>query len=127
MLILLVKSSNNLPIIYWVPNPPKVPTKFGFIMASPISSLNPLTKSVTSFLKLLYDQIKSFSISQAGIENCQEAFAGTFAFCYVFYYTLDYITVNHFIVAFFDLLTMGCPAQMILHCGTILNNGLESV
>ena len=95
-------------------------------MASPISSLNPLTKSVTSVLKHLHDQIKSFSISQAGIENCQEAFAGTFAF-YVFYYTLDCITVNHFIAAFFDLLTMGCPAQMILHYGTILNNGLESV
>ena len=57
-----VKQDNQvLPTIYWIPKLHKNPSKSRFIIASPVSSLKPLTKGVTSVFKLFFKQIERYS------------------------------------------------------------------
>ena len=50
-----------LPTIYWIPKLHKNPSKARFIIASPISSIKPLTKTVTSVFKLMFNQIQRYN------------------------------------------------------------------
>ena len=51
------KENLKLPKIYWLPKKHKHPTKFRFIIASPVCSIKPLANVVTSIFKLFYRQV----------------------------------------------------------------------
>ena len=44
----------NLPVIYWIPQMHKNPISFCFIIASPVCTIKPPSKNITSIFKLFY-------------------------------------------------------------------------
>ena len=50
-----------LPSIYWLPKMHKNPIKSRFIIAAPICSIKPLSKSVTSIFKMFHQQIETYN------------------------------------------------------------------
>jgi len=50
-----------LPNIYWIPKLHKQPSKARFIIAAPKCSLKPLSKAITSVLKLIFAQLQSYN------------------------------------------------------------------
>ena len=59
--IKLDQDKKCLPIIYWLPNPLKTSTYARYIIATPRYSLKRLSKAINNALKLLYNQIESYS------------------------------------------------------------------
>ena len=53
--------NRSLPHIYWLPKLHKNPSKFRFIIAAPKCSIKPLSKDITSILKLFYKQIEAYN------------------------------------------------------------------
>ena len=53
-----------LPNLYWMPKMHKNPIKARFIIASPKSSVKPLSKAITSAFRLFYRQIENFNDKQ---------------------------------------------------------------
>ena len=52
--------NHRLPNMYWLPKMHKSPIKARFIIASPKSSIKPLSKAVTSAFRLFYKQIENY-------------------------------------------------------------------
>ena len=57
----ITEDNKRLPNIYWLPKLHKKPTKARFIIAAPKCSIKPLSKSITSVFKLLFNQIHSYN------------------------------------------------------------------
>ena len=55
------EESKKLPNIYWSPKLHKHLCKARFIIAAPQCSVKPLSKAVTSVLKLMYKQIETYN------------------------------------------------------------------
>ena len=55
------KENHCLPNMYWLPKIHKSPIKARFIIASPKSSVKPLSKAITSVFQLFYKQIESYN------------------------------------------------------------------
>ena len=53
--------NKTLPKIYWLPKLHKSPIKFRFIIAASTNSIKPLAKSITSILKMFYQQIENYN------------------------------------------------------------------
>ena len=51
----------RLPNIYWIPKMHKTPIKYRFIIASPDSSIKPLSRAIASIFRLLQSQIESYN------------------------------------------------------------------
>ena len=59
---LKIDNSNQcIPNIYWVPKLHKHPSKARFIIAAPKCSVKPLSKTITSALKLIFKQLQSYN------------------------------------------------------------------
>ena len=59
--ITIENKNKTLPHMYWLPKLHKTPSKARFIVAATNCSVKPLSKAVTSALKLLYNQIESYN------------------------------------------------------------------
>ena len=55
------QENHCLPNMYWLPKIHKSPIKARFIIASPKSSVKPLSKAITSVFQLFYKQIESYN------------------------------------------------------------------
>ena len=53
----LVNNMQNLRIIYWIPKIHKNLSSFRLIIASPVCSIKPLSKDITSVFKLSYEKL----------------------------------------------------------------------
>ena len=53
--------NHRLPNMYWLPKMHKNPIKARFIIASPKSSIKPLSQAITSAFRLFYKQIESYN------------------------------------------------------------------
>ena len=53
--------NHRLPNMYWLPKMHKTPIKPRFIIASPKSSIKPLSQAVTSAFRLFYKQIETYN------------------------------------------------------------------
>ena len=53
--------NQRLPNMYWLPKMHKNPIKARFIIASPKSSIKPLSQAITSAFRLFYRQIESYN------------------------------------------------------------------
>ena len=56
----LVNNMQDLPVMYWIPKMNKSPISFCFIIASPVCSIKPLSKDITSIFKLFYEKVKRY-------------------------------------------------------------------
>ena len=56
----LTNNMQDLPVMYWIPKMHKNPVSFRFIIASPVCSIKPLSKDITSMFKLFYEKVKRF-------------------------------------------------------------------
>ena len=56
----LVNNMQDLPVTYWIPKMHKNPISFRFIIPSPVGSIKPLSKDITSIFKLLYEKVKRY-------------------------------------------------------------------
>ena len=56
----LPNNMQDLPAIYWIQKMHKNPISFGFIIASPVCSIKPLSKDVTSIFKLFYEKVERY-------------------------------------------------------------------
>ena len=59
--ITLENVNKKLPHMYWLPKLHKTPSKARFIVAATNCSVKPLSKAVTSALKLIYNQIETYN------------------------------------------------------------------
>ena len=50
----------DLPVMYWIPKMHKNPISFCFIIASPVCSVKPLSKDITSIFKLFYEKVERY-------------------------------------------------------------------
>ena len=50
----------DLPVMYWIPKMYKNPISFRFIIASPVCSVKPLSKDITSIFKLFYEKVERY-------------------------------------------------------------------
>ena len=50
----------GLPVMYWIPKMPKNPISFCFIIASPVCSIKPLSKDITSAFQLFYEEVERY-------------------------------------------------------------------
>ena len=50
----------DLPVMYWIPKMHKNPISFRFIIASPVCSIKPLSKDITSIFKLFYEKVERY-------------------------------------------------------------------
>ena len=50
----------DLPVMYWIPKMHKNPASFRFIIASPVCSIKPLSKDITSIFKLFYEKVERY-------------------------------------------------------------------
>ena len=50
----------DLPVMYWIPKMHKNPISFCFVIASPVCSIKPLSKYITSIFKLFYEKVERF-------------------------------------------------------------------
>ena len=46
----------DLPVIYWIPKMHKNPISFRFIIASPVCSIKPISRDITTIFKLFYEK-----------------------------------------------------------------------
>ena len=61
-----------LAVMYWIPKMYKNAASFRFIIASPVCNIKPLSKDITSILKLFYEKVKRFYTKEnvwSGIET----------------------------------------------------------
>ena len=56
----LVNNMQDLPVMYWIPKMHKNPISFRFIIASPVCSVKPLSKDITSIFKLFYEKVERY-------------------------------------------------------------------
>ena len=56
----LPNNMQDLPVMYWIPNMHKNPISFRFIIASPVCSIKPLSKDITSIFKLFYEKVERY-------------------------------------------------------------------
>ena len=50
----------DLPVMYWFPKMLKNPISFCFIIASPVCSIKPLSKDITSIFKLFHEKLERY-------------------------------------------------------------------
>ena len=53
--IILTNNMQVLAVMYWIPKMYKNAASFRFIIASPVCNIKPLSKDITSILKLFYE------------------------------------------------------------------------
>ena len=56
----LTNNIQDLPVMYRIPNMYKNPISFCFIIASPVCSIKPHSKDITSIFKLFYEKVKRY-------------------------------------------------------------------
>ena len=56
----LANNMRDLPIMYWIPKMHKNPIGFRFIIASPVCSIKPLSRDITSIFKLFYEKVERY-------------------------------------------------------------------
>ena len=56
----LANNMQDLPVMYWILKMHKNPISFHFIIASPIYSIKPLLKDLTSVFKLFYEKVERY-------------------------------------------------------------------
>ena len=56
----LPNNMQDLPVMYWIPKMHNKPISFHFIIASPVCSIKPLSKDITSIFKLLYGKVERY-------------------------------------------------------------------
>ena len=56
----LANNMQDLPVMYWIPKMHKNPISFRFIIASPVCSVKPLSKDITSIFKLFYEKVERY-------------------------------------------------------------------
>ena len=56
----LHNNMQDLPVMYWIPKMHKNPISFRFIIASPVCSIKPLSKDITSIFKLFYEKVERY-------------------------------------------------------------------
>ena len=56
----LPNNIQDLPVMYWIPKMHKNPISFRFIIASPVCSSKPLSKDITSIIKLFYEKVERY-------------------------------------------------------------------
>ena len=56
----LVNNMQDLPVMYWIPKMHKNLISFLFIIASPVCSIKPLSKDITSIFKLFYGKVERY-------------------------------------------------------------------
>ena len=56
----LANNMQDLPVMYWIPKMLKNPISFHLIIASPVCSIKPLSKDITSILKLFYEKVERY-------------------------------------------------------------------
>ena len=61
--------NSTLPSMYWMPKMHKTPIGFRFIVASSTCSTKPLSKTVSSIFKLIYNQTENFHSSAKFLSN----------------------------------------------------------
>ena len=49
-----------LPVMYWIPKMHKNPISFRVIITSPVCSIKPLAKDITSIFKLFYEKVERY-------------------------------------------------------------------
>ena len=50
----------DLAVMYWIPKMHKNPISFRFIITSPVCSIKPLAKDITSIFKLFYEKVERY-------------------------------------------------------------------
>ena len=55
----LANNMQDLPVMYWIPKMHKKPISFRCIIASPVCSIKPLSKDITSIFKLFYEKVET--------------------------------------------------------------------
>ena len=50
----------DLPVMYRIPKIYRNPVSFRFIIASPVCSIKPLSKDITSIFKLFYEKVERY-------------------------------------------------------------------
>ena len=56
----LANNMQDLPVMYWIPKMHKNPISFHFIVESPVCSIRPLSKDITSIFKLFYEKVERY-------------------------------------------------------------------
>ena len=56
----LVNNMQDLTVMYWIPRMHQNPISFRFIIASPVCSIKPVSKDITSIFKLLYEKVERY-------------------------------------------------------------------
>ena len=56
----LVNNMQDLPVMYWIPKMHKNPISFRVIITSPVCSIKPLAKDITSIFKLFYEKVERY-------------------------------------------------------------------
>ena len=56
----LANNLQDLPVIYWIPKLDKNPIRFCFIIASPVCSIKPLSKYITSIFILFCEKVQRY-------------------------------------------------------------------
>ena len=58
----LANNMQDLPVMHWIPKMQKNPISFHFIIESPVCSIKPLSKDITSIFKLFYEKVERYHI-----------------------------------------------------------------
>ena len=56
----------DLPVKYWIPKMHINSVSFLFIIASPVCSIKPLSKDITSIFKLFYEKVERYHTKGKG-------------------------------------------------------------
>ena len=56
----LPNNMQDLPVMYWTRKMHKNPISFRFIIASPVCSIKPFSKEITSIFKLFYEKVERY-------------------------------------------------------------------
>ena len=56
----LANNMQDFPVMYWIPKMHKNAISFCFIIASPVCSIKPLSKDITSIFKLFYEKVERY-------------------------------------------------------------------
>ena len=56
----LANNMQDLPVMHWIPKMQKNPISFHFIIESPVCSIKPLSKDITSIFKLFYEKVEKY-------------------------------------------------------------------
>ena len=57
----LPNNVKDSPVMYWIPKMHKNPINFCFIIAFPVCSIKPVSKDITSILKLVYEKVERYT------------------------------------------------------------------